>query len=84
MAGKAQFVVQVFVKKRGQVVPGDRELSPTESGARKRAGAMAARELGVAALKIEADPETGEVTRAEILEQHGEVPEDFADTLRGG
>lgn len=84
MAGKAQFVVQVFQRVRGHIVPGARELSPTESGARKRAAAMAAREVGVAALKIEADSETGELKSGEILETYGEVPEDFADTLLVG
>lgn len=79
------YVVQVFKRARGGViVPGDRELAPTESGARKRAAAMATREIGVAALKIVADPETGELQSGEILEAHGEVPDDFADTLRGG
>ena len=81
---KPQFVVQTFKKVRGQLVPGDRELVPSESGARKKAAAMAPRFPGTAALKIEADEETGELKSAEILETHGEVPEDFADTLRGG
>ena len=39
---------------------------------------------GAAALKIVADDETGELESATILGQWGEVPEDFAETVRGG
>ena len=85
MAVRTSYFVQTFKKGRGgKVVPGDKEIAPTENGAMKRAAAMGARLLGTAALKIVADDETGEVQAATVLSQHGEVPEDFAESLRGG
>jgi hypothetical protein len=38
MAMKSTFMVQTFVIKRKRLVPGDREVSPTESGALKTLG----------------------------------------------
>ncbi|GJE42104.1 hypothetical protein [Methylobacterium soli] len=84
MAMRTTFLVQTFVVKRKRLVPGDRELAPTESGARKKAEAMAARMPGTAALRIVADDETGELESATILDQFGEVPDDFAESLQGG
>lgn len=81
---KPSYVVQTFKKGRGGLVPGDRELAASDNGARKKAAAMASRFPGTAALRIETDDETGELRSAEILATHGEVPDDFADTLRGG
>jgi len=77
------FVVQTFVIKRKRLVPGDREVAPTESGALKRAEVMAGRMPGTAALKVVADDETGDLKTATILGQFGEVPEDFAESLQG-
>ncbi|CAO4153300.1 hypothetical protein [Methylorubrum aminovorans] len=82
MAMKTTFLVQTFVLKRKRLIPGDREVSPTSSGAMKRAEAMAARMPGTAALQIVADDETGELESATILGQVGEVPDDFADSLQ--
>ncbi|MBB5765728.1 hypothetical protein ABEV34_11785 [Methylorubrum rhodesianum] len=82
MAMKTTFLVQTFVLKRKRLVPGDRQISPTGSGALKRAEAMAARMPGTAALQIVADDETGELESATILGQYGEVPDDFADSLQ--
>ena len=48
----------------------------------KRAEAMAARMPGTAAIQIVADNETGELESATILSQYGEVPEDFAESLK--
>ena len=45
---------------------------------------MAARLPGAAALRIVADDETGELESATILGQWGEVPDDFAEQVRGG
>ena len=84
MALKTTFVVQTFVIKRKRLVPGDREVASTESGALKKAGAMATRMPGTAALKVVADDETGELEGVTILEQFGEVPDDFAESLLGG
>lgn len=84
MSMKTTFVVQTFVLKRKRLVPGDREVAPTESGALKKAQAMAGRMPGTAALKVVADDETGELESATILAQFGEVPEDFAEGLQGG
>ncbi len=84
MGMKTTFVVQTFVLKRKRLSPGDREVAPTESGALKKAQAMAARLPGTAALKVVADDETGELESATILGQFGEVPDDFADSLQGG
>ncbi len=84
MGMKTTFVVQTFVVKRKRLVPGDREVAPTESGALKKAEAMSARMPGTAALKVVADDETGELESATILGRFGEVPEDFAESLQGG
>ena len=84
MTLKITFIVQTFELKRKRLVAGARDVAPTESGALKRAEAIAARMPGAAALKIVADDETGELESATILGQFGDVPEDFADQLRGG
>ena len=84
MAMKTTFVVQTFKIHRKRLIPGDREVAPTESGAMKKAEAMASRMPGTAALKIVADDETGELEAATILGQWGEVPDDFAESLQGG
>ena len=83
MALKTTFLVQTFVIKRKRLVPGDREVAPTESGALKKAEAMSGRMPGTAALKVVADDETGELESAAILAQFGEVPDDFAESLQG-
>ncbi|QDI82359.1 hypothetical protein E8E01_18985 [Methylorubrum populi] len=82
MAMKTTFLVQTFVLKRKRLMPGDRQVSPTSSGALKRAEAMASRLPGTAALQIVADDETGELESATILGQYGEVPDDFAENVR--
>ncbi|MCE4225408.1 hypothetical protein HCU64_16755 [Methylobacterium sp. C25] len=84
MAMKTTFLVQTFIEKRKRLQPGDREITPTESGALKKAEAMAARLPGTAALKVVADDETGELESATILARFGEIPEDFAEGLSGG
>lgn len=84
MANRTTFIVQAFERKRGRLVPGARDVAPTANGALKRAEALANRAVGTAAISVSADDETGEVSAAEVLGQFGEVPEDFADTLRGG
>ncbi len=58
-------------------------MAPTESGALKRAEAIAKRMPGTAALRIVADDETGELESVAILGQFGEVPEDFAEQVSG-
>lgn len=82
MAMKTTFLVQTFVLKRKRLIPGDRQISPTSNGAMKRAEAMATRMPGTAALQIGADDETGELESATILDQYGEVPDDFAELLQ--
>ena len=84
MTMKTTYLVQTFVIKRKRLVPGDREVSPTESGALKKAEAMAGRMPGTAALRVVADDETGELEGVTILGKFGDVPEDFADSLQGG
>lgn len=84
MAIKSTIVVQTFVLKRKRLVPGDREVVATESGALKKAEAMASRIPGTAAIHVLADDETGELERATILGQFGQVPDDFAEQLQGG
>jgi hypothetical protein len=59
-----------------------RTASTTSSAALKRAEAMAARMPGTAALQIVADDETGELESAMILEQFGEVPDVFAESMQ--
>lgn len=83
MATKSTFMVQTFVIKRKRLVPGDREIAPTEFGALKKAEAMAGRMPGTAAVKVVADDETGELEAATILGQFGEVPDYYADRLDG-
>lgn len=70
--------------KRGRLQPGKRDLAPTENGAVKKAQAWSSREKGVAAVKVTADDETGEVADAVILATFGDVPDDFADQIKGG
>jgi hypothetical protein len=84
MALKTTFLVQTFVIKRKRLVPGDREVAPTESGALKKAEAMAGRLPGTAAIRVVADDETGELESATILGWFGEIPDDFAESLQGG
>ncbi|MEA1833452.1 hypothetical protein U8607_15310 [Methylobacterium durans] len=84
MTMRTSYVVQTFVLKRKRLVPGDRESTAAESGALKKAEAMAGRFPGTAALRIVADDETGELESATILAQFGEVPDDFAESLQGG
>jgi hypothetical protein len=84
MALKTTFLVQTFVIKRKRLVPGDREVAPTESGALKKAEAMAGRMPGTAAIRVVADDETGELESATILGRFGEIPDDFAESLQGG
>ena len=82
MAMKTTYLVQTFVLNRKRLCPGDQQVSPTVSGALKRAEAMAARLPGTAAIQIVADDETGELESATILGRFGDVPDDFADTLQ--
>ncbi|TGD93266.1 hypothetical protein [Methylobacterium nonmethylotrophicum] len=84
MAMRTTFVVQTFEVHRKRLRPGSRDVAPTESGALKRAEAIAARMPGAAALRIVADDETGELESVEILGQFGEIPDDFAEQLSGG
>ncbi|WP_018260004.1 hypothetical protein [Methylobacterium sp. WSM2598] len=84
MAMRTTFVVQTFEVHRKKLRPGVRDVAPTESGALKRAEAIAGRQPGAAALKIVADNETGELESVTLLGQFGEVPEDFAESLQGG
>ncbi|GLS45565.1 hypothetical protein [Methylobacterium brachythecii] len=84
MAIKTTYLLQTFVIKRKRLVPGDREMAPTESGAQKKAEAMAKRIPGTAAIRVMADDETGELESVTILGQFGEVPDDFAESLQGG
>lgn len=74
--------MQTFVLKRKRLCPGDRQVSPKSSGAMKQADAMASRMPGTAAIQIVADDETGELVSATILDQYGEVPDDFAESLQ--
>ena len=73
-----------FQHKRKRLVPGAKEIAPTESGALKQPEAVARRLPGAAALKIVADDETGELESIAILGSFGDVPDDFADGLAGG
>ncbi|ACA17397.1 conserved hypothetical protein [Methylobacterium sp. 4-46] len=83
MATATTYVIQTFEMKRKRLVPGARDVAPTESGALKRAEAIAARKPGAAALRIRADSETGELEGVAILGRFGEVPDDFAEMITG-
>ena len=83
MAMKTTFLVQTFSIHRKRRKPNRPEPALTESGALKKAEAMASRLPGTAALCIVADDETGELESATILGQFGEVPDDFAESLQG-
>ncbi len=76
--------MQTFKVVRRGLVPGDRELAPTESGAVKTAEAMAAPLPGTAALTIVAADETGASEGVAIPGGRGEVPDDFAGRLQAG
>ena len=84
MTAKPTYVVQTFEKKRGRLVPTTKEVAPSESGARKKAEAVAGRMPGAAAISIVVDAESGEVQAATILGTWGEIPDDFAESLMGG
>ena len=84
MGMRTTFMVQTFETHRKRLRPGNRDVAPTESGALKRAEAIAGRMPGAAALRIVADDETGELESVAILGQFGEVPEDFAEQVSGG
>ena len=84
MAMKTTYVVQPFELHRKRLRPARQEASPSESGALKKAEAMAARMPGAAALRIVADDETGELESATILGRWGDIPDDFAESLQGG
>ncbi len=83
MAMKTTYLVQTFSLHRKRLRPDRPEPALSEHGALKKAEIMAARLPGTAALRIVADEETGELESATILGQWGEVPDDFADSLRG-
>ena len=82
MTMRTTFLVQTFVLKRKRLIPGDRQVSQSGSGALKRAEAMASRMPGTAAIQVVADDETGELESATILGQFGEIPDDFAEGLQ--
>ena len=84
MAMKTTYLVQTFSIHRKRLKPDRPEPAATESGALKKAEAMAmaGRMPGTAALKIVADDETGELESATILAQFGEVLDDFAESLQ--
>ena len=50
----------------------------------KRAEAWAPRYPGIAALSVTADDESGDVSDAKILSQHGEIPDDLIERIREG
>ncbi|GJE42318.1 hypothetical protein [Methylobacterium soli] len=83
MSYEDDVLVQTSVIKRKRLGLEERQLDPTESGALKRAEAIAGRMPRTAALRIVVDDETGELESATILGQFGEVPEDFALGLTG-
>jgi len=80
---KTTIIVQSFVIKRKRLVPGDREVAATESGARKKAAALAGRHPGAAVIAVRADDETGEVETVTVVERFGEIPDDFEERLLG-
>lgn len=84
MPMKTTHVVQAFERKRGRLVPGAKDVAPTQAGAVKRAGALATRLPGAAALTVVADDETGEVQTITIVGTFGEIPDDFAEGLQAG
>jgi len=77
MPTKTVYVVQAFELQKKKLVPTTRVESPTDYAAKKRAGFVAARKAGAVALAIEVDTETGEVSKATILERVGNVPDDL-------
>lgn len=84
MGNKTTFVVQGFEIKRKRLVPGQRDVAPTQGGALKRAEALAKRLPGAAAICVVADEETGELVTVTILGTFGEIPENFAESLADG
>lgn len=84
MAMKTTFTVQPFELHRKRLRPGRQEVAQTETGALKKAEALAKRMPGAVALKVVADDDTGELEGVTILGRWGEVPDDFAESLQGG
>lgn len=84
VASKTSFFVQAFTPNRGQLKPGKRDLASSAGGAIKKAEAWSTREKGVAAIEVTADDETGEVSAATLLAQHGTIPDDLIEQIKGG
>jgi hypothetical protein len=77
MPTKTVYVVQAFELQKKKLVPTTRVKAPTDYAAKNRAGFVAARKAGAVALAIEVDTETGEVSKATILERVGNAPDDL-------
>ena len=76
--------MQAFAPNRGMLKPGKRDMASSAAGAIKKADAWSTREEGVAAIEVTADDETGEVSAAKLLAQHGTIPDDMIEQIKSG
>ncbi len=84
MTMKTSWFMQSFAPNRGQLKPGERFITSSAAGATKEGrGMVDPRKRGLSVIEAIADIKTGEATAAKVLSQHGQVPENLADQIKG-
>lgn len=79
MSGAEKIIVVQFKKGRGGIVPGDIRQASNAASAEKIAGAMASRNVGVAAYAVIVDEESGDMASPRLLVSHGEIADLMPD-----
>jgi len=79
MSGAEKIIVVQFKKGRGGIVPGDIRQASNAASAEKIAGAMASRNIGVAAYAVIVDEESGDMASPRLLVSHGEIADLMPD-----
>lgn len=79
MTASEKHIVIPYRRIRAGLVPGEMRAASNAESARRIAGAMSDRFVGVAAYTVFVDTETGDMTSPALLIQHGDVPELMAD-----
>ncbi|MEJ8309085.1 hypothetical protein [Agrobacterium larrymoorei] len=79
MSAAEKIIVVQFKKGRGGVVPGDIRQASNAASAEKIAGAMASRNIGVAAYAVTVDEESGDMAEPRLLVSHGEIADLMPD-----
>lgn len=79
MSAAEKIIVVQFKKGRGGVVPGDIRQASNAASAEKIAGAMASRNIGVAAYAVTVKEESGDMAEPRLLVSHGEIADLMPD-----